>query len=356
MISAYLEKFNELRTTDFEQELFNHSITLNNFHIMKCSKYKKFVESHFQIDKIPQSFEDLPFIPVEIFKNNKLYSCKEEDIYKTLLSSGTTSQKKSMICLDKINARNQTLALSNIFTASTGYKRPNILIVDSPSLLKNRKKFNARVAAIIGFSSLCRKSEYALNDDYSININKLEYFLDKYSSQPLVIFGFTSIIWKYFLQTKLPKEVREKFSKQSIMIHGGGWKNLEKLYINRKHFKDKVREIVGIKKITNYYGMIEQAGSIFMECQKGFLHTNPLCTILARSDKDLRVIKKGNIGIAQVISAIPSSYPGHSLLTDDLIEEVFTSDCPCGLPGKAFKIHGRLETAEIRGCSDTLVL
>ena len=72
MISEYLEKFNELRITDFEQELFNHSMTLNNFHIMQCSKYKKFVESHFQIDKMPQSIEDLPFIPLA-FKPKKTY-------------------------------------------------------------------------------------------------------------------------------------------------------------------------------------------------------------------------------------------------------------------------------------------
>lgn len=58
-------------------------------------------------------------------------------------------------------------------------------------------------------------------------------------------------------------------------------------------------------------------------------------------------------GIVQVLSILPHSYPGHSLLTED--EGIVLGDdgCLCGRLGKYFKISGRLKNAEIRGCSDT---
>ena len=61
----------------------------------------------------------------------------------------------------------------------------------------------------------------------------------------------------------------------------------------------------------------------------------------------------GETGIIQVVSAIPESYPGHSLLTEDEGVLLGEDDCPCGRKGKYFKINGRLKNAEIRGCSDT---
>ena len=61
----------------------------------------------------------------------------------------------------------------------------------------------------------------------------------------------------------------------------------------------------------------------------------------------------GEAGIIQVVSLLPKSYPGHSLLTEDEGVILGQDDCPCGRKGKYFKVLGRLKQAEIRGCSDT---
>ena len=50
---------------------------------------------------------------------------------------------------------------------------------------------------------------------------------------------------------------------------------------------------------------------------------------------------------------LPTSYPGHVLLTEDEGEILGEDDCPCGRKGKYFKIYGRIKNAEVRGCSDT---
>lgn len=68
---------------------------------------------------------------------------------------------------------------------------------------------------------------------------------------------------------------------------------------------------------------------------------------------DFSVCGFGEAGIVQVVSMLPESYPGHSLLTEDEGVILGEDDCPCGRRGKYFKILGRLPQAEIRGCSDT---
>ena len=107
-----------------------------------------------------------------------------------------------------------------------------------------------------------------------------------------------------------------------------------------------------IKKIYNYYGLIEQTGSIFIESPIcGYFHTTAYSDIIIRDEK-FNVLKKNQKGLIQLISSIPTSYPGHNILTEDLGEIIGEDDCKCGLKGKYFKVYGRIEKAEIRGCSN----
>ena len=63
-------------------------------------------------------------------------------------------------------------------------------------------------------------------------------------------------------------------------------------------------------------------------------------------------MKNGNRGFIQLLSLLPTSYPGHSILTEDIGEIVDNKNCSCPLYGKRFLVHGRIKEAEIRGCSD----
>ena len=57
-------------------------------------------------------------------------------------------------------------------------------------------------------------------------------------------------------------------------------------------------------------------------------------------------------GFIQSFSVLPSSYPGHSLLTEDIGISYGIDDCSCGKKGRYFKVLGRLKKSELRGCSD----
>jgi hypothetical protein len=99
--------------------------------------------------------------------------------------------------------------------------------------------------------------------------------------------------------------------------------------------------------------MVEQVGSIFMECEEGYLHSPNFAEILIRDFTDWSIRPKGKEGIIQTISVLPKSYPGHSLLTDDLGTIIGIDDCKCGRKGTYFVVNGRIPKAELRGCSDT---
>ena len=136
------------------------------------------------------------------------------------------------------------------------------------------------------------------------------------------------------------------------MIHGGGWKKLANQQITREDFKRCLRDAFGIRQIHDYYGMAEQAGSIFMECEHGRLHCSDYSDVLIRRPGDFSLCRIGESGIIQVCSTLPKSYPGHCILTEDEGILLGIDDCPCGRPGASFAVKGRLEKAEIRGCSD----
>ena len=99
--------------------------------------------------------------------------------------------------------------------------------------------------------------------------------------------------------------------------------------------------------------MAEQAGSIFMECEYGHFHCSDYSGIVIRRPEDLSECDRGEPGIIQVLSVLPESYPGHSLLTEDEGVMLGEDDCPCGRCGAYFSVTGRLANAELRGCSDT---
>ena len=115
-----------------------------------------------------------------------------------MTSSGTSGQAVSKIYLDKTTAANQQKTLVKIVSDFTGASRMPMLIIDSPSVIKNRNMFSARGAGILGFSIFGADRTYALDDDMNINIPVIEAFLEKHKGQKILLFGFTFMIWQFF--------------------------------------------------------------------------------------------------------------------------------------------------------------
>lgn len=327
---------------------------LTAFHAERCPAYRRILSAAFQGKTAVTRMEDVPWLPVRLFKELDLQSQPPELIVKILTSSGTSGQRPSRIYLDKETASTQVQALLRIVRSFIGVKRLPMLIVDHPGVVKDRNSFSARGAGILGFSQFGADHTYALlSETMQPDWQALDAFISRHRSEKMLLFGFTFVVWQHLLRAAEMEGRRLDFG-DSILIHGGGWKKLEENKVSNSEFKERMRCTLGIRTIHNYYGMVEQTGSIFIECEDGYFHASDCSEILIRHPRTLEVQPVGVIGLIASMSTIPRSYPGHVLLTEDLGVVHGVDNCRCGRKGAYFSVLGRLPSAELRGCSDTL--
>lgn len=335
---------------DKDKVMLELIIDLHKHHLANSVTYKEINSRIFRNKQNFNSIEDLPFLPVSAFKNHKLMSIEEGDIFKVLTSSGTTGQSVSKIYLDKGTARLQSVALSKIIAHVVGPQRLPMLVIDSKAVFANKSSFSARGAGILGIAPFGKDHTFVLNENFEPNEEVLKNFLEKYNGQRIFIFGFTFMVWQFLQKANFDK--RYDLS-NAILMHSGGWKKLVEMAVDNQTFKQLLKEKFNLKDIYNYYGMVEQVGSVFMENKKGFLHAPNFADVIIRNPIDFSVQPIGEPGLIQVVSALPKSYPGHSLLTEDIGVLEGVDDSPEGWKGKYFRIFGRAKKAELRGCSDT---
>ncbi len=341
----------DLRQPIKEQQLLQKLNALTAWHTESCQSYEKMLSKSGQ-KNVAMTLESVPYLPVQLFKLLELKSISDEEVTKVLTSSGTTGQQVSKIYLDKETALQQTKTLVKVMKPVLGDKRLPMIILDTKSVLKNRQSFSARGAGILGFANFGRKHFYALNDDMTLDIEGLQAYLETYKGQRILLFGFTFMIWQYVFKEIRDKKLSINFG-DSILIHGGGWKKLKNEAVDAQTFNQLLKQHLGIQEVHNYYGMVEQVGSIFVECSEGHLHAPNYADIIIRNPLTFEPVAIGEEGLIQVVSELPKSYPGHSLLTEDLGTIHGIDNCTCGWKGKYFSVAGRIPKAEIRGCSDT---
>ena len=322
---------------------------LSELHFHACLEYRSIINSLYKGIYKGDTLENIPFIPVTLFKEFNLKSIPDKNVFKILQSSGTQG-KQSSIFLSRDNSRDQTIALKSLFQKQFGNTRVPMVIFDSEQVIHNNFNLSARRAAIVGFSSFASERIFVLQDDLSLNHEILNQFLSHHKDTYFILFGFTFILWNAFFagnDSSVPFK-----APNAIILHGGGWKSLESLGISKNEFKTQMKEKTGITKIIDYYGMAEQAGSIFFECNFGYFHTSEYSNVIIRNPFSMTPVPFGQTGLVQVLSSLPSSYPGHSILTQDLGTLLGEDDCHCGEQGRYFTIESRLPNSQIRGCSD----
>lgn len=332
-----------------QEELFTHLKSLHEYHLQNSPEYKRISGQLF--NRPISSIEDIPYIPVSIFKNHELKSISNDEVFKILTSSGTSGTMPSRIFLDKGTASMQAKALSNIMQYVIGKDRLPMMLVDSISVVKNRLSYSARGAGVLGMSIFGKSHFYLLDEQMNIDYEGCEKFLAKHKNTPILLFGFTFMVWQYLYESSIKADLSE-----AILIHSGGWKKMLEKAVDNNTFKKRLKEKFGIQKVFNFYGMAEQVGSVFLECEHGYLHAPNFADIIIRNPFDFTPAEKGQEGIIQVLSVLPKSYPGHSLLTEDMGILMGEDDCKCSRKGKYFTVTGRMKKADLRGCSDTFTI
>lgn len=324
----------------------------------KCPEYKRFLE---RLGKPVDSWlalHEIPPVPVTMFKTFELSAIEESEVVRVLLSSATTGASPSRIFLDKTTAFRQAKALVYILKEHIGGERRPYLVLDALEEAGSGESIKARGAAIRGISSFASSTTYAMklqsSGELKPDFNVINAFFEKHGEGPVVIFGFTFIVWTRFLQPAKEKGL-EFSAPKAFLLHSGGWKKLASQAVSKEIFNQAATDVIGCPResVLDFYGMVEQVGTAFVDCSAGNKHAPDFSEVIIRAPYTMNPVTINEEGIIEVMSILPTSYPGQALITEDQGIVVGVDDCPCGRKGRYFRFTKRVERTETRGCGDT---
>lgn len=306
------------------------------------------------------SIYDIPYIPVSLFKNQRMVSVPDTMI-KTILQSSATSGVPSSVVLDQETSRRQGIVSGKVMASYLGnYRRPYFILDEDPRTQAPGTR-NARTAATLGFMILSNQSHYFMTTDGSdlrLDLEKFETQINDIanSGQEVLIFGFTFVLYHHVIRELKRMNRRFQLPPTTRIAHIGGWKKLESQSVDKSTFLSDINQVLGVAedRIYDVYGFTEQMGLIYASIGSLPKKTSTYSEIIIRDLQTLAPVPDGQEGFIQIVTPIPHSYPGNSILTEDVGRIVGRGQDATGRWGTAFEVIGRAKGTEVRGCGDIM--
>lgn len=271
--------------------------------------------------------EDIPFLPVSVFKNHmvKTGNWKEERVFR---SSGTTGQLPSCHFVRDLNFYHCCAVNSfSCFYGSPGeYSWFGLL----PSYLERAD--SSLVEMVRFFMSLgSQKKGFYLDQMEQLTNDLIEAGA---AGKKNVVIGvsFALLDWAEEKSLALPD--------QMILMETGGMKG-RKAELTREALHDRLKRSFGLDRIHSEYGMTEMMHQCYAQ-ENGYFLCPPPVKILRRELHDpLTVHRTPGTGVLNLID------PGNVdtcafLAVDDLVQ--------IRIDGR-FEVLGRTDDSEMRGCN-----
>lgn len=321
-------------------------------------RYRNYVE-HWPVNfRAAESIADLPYLPARVFKANPPLALVEAtEIQRTLTSSATTGQIPSRVVLDSATSRRMTKGVLTIIRDFIGSTRRPYLVVDLAENLSAAPELSARGAAIQALRSFATETVCCLRKDDggnpSFDFDKLLDFSAKWKGVEVLVYGFTYVIWTQLVEPLQRMGITLGMPNVRV-LHSGGWKRLTDHAVTKDAFNLGVSSVFGCSpdRVTDYYGMIENVGVVYPDCERGNKHVPAFAEVIIRDPLTLAPVGPGEQGLVQVSSVLPTSFPGFLILTEDMAELIGEDGCSCGRRGTYFRYARRVPKAEVRGCGN----
>jgi phenylacetate-coenzyme A ligase PaaK-like adenylate-forming protein len=349
-----------LRSPETDRRLFEILKKLSMYHFENCPQYRILCEKRKINLAFIESIEDLVYLPTAIFKEVLLRSIPEAEVFREIQSSATSSGRPSRIALDKNTSMRWSLSMQRMLSNRIGSDRYKTMILDDDSALDRTGVVSARASmtrSLLFSASEVETCMYSKDNLLQIDISKLnDFFVKTEKGDRRMLFGFTYILYMYVIKPLLAAgEVYH--SPDMKIIHAGGWKKLQSLKVSEEQLKEDCEKVFGVQphNVIDIYGFSEQGGMLYPTCEQGVRHIPSWGEVICRNPMTLAPQPDGEEGLMQFLTPLQTSYPGHSVLTEDVGKVKEENGCPCGRGGKTFKIIGRSQDAlEERGCGDIM--
>lgn len=308
-------KLEEINSENFEKkalEVFEFQRKYNPIYAAYCQSILKNAVSR---------LSDVPFLPISFFKTHKV-SCLEDSNLSYFESSGTSGQVNAKHYYKDLSLYHQSIELG--FRHFFGDKKYTIIGL-LPHYLE--RQHSSLVAMVRHWMQMNEQEEYFFLHDFK----KLADCLDEISNQDILLIGisFALIDFAEYINQNL----------KLTIIETGGMKGSrpeiakeELVYILQKSFPQS--------KIISEYGMCELFSQAYSDKELWF-SCPPWMKVLVGDINDPRLVAEEGRGPAKIID-LANINSCAFIETQDLIDLK---------PNGQFQILGRINQADMRGCS-----
>ena len=320
MINNIFSIKNEIEFNKKALEVFKHQFKNNKV-------YRSFCDLLYIHPSDITKIEDIPFLPIQFFKQRKVVSSLDE-VDEIFTSSGTTGSITSKHYVTDINLYKQSYL--NGFHHFYGDIEDYTVLALLPNYLERKGS-----SLVYMVDDLIRKSKQEESGFYLNNLEDLAKKLTQLNHQHKkvlligVSFALLDLIEKH--QFRLTN---------TIIMETGGMKGRRKELI-RNELHQLLSAGFGVEKIHSEYGMTELLSQSYSK-GNGIFETPPWMKILTRDTEDALTIQPtGNTGGINVIDL--ANYNSCSFIA--------TQDLGKTHHNNTFEIIGRFDNSDIRGCN-----
>jgi hypothetical protein len=300
-------------------EIFNFQVNNNSVYCQWC---KLLNIQAFNIS----STEQLPFLPVSFFKSHKIATTLF-DVATVFESSGTTQTISSKHFVKDIALYHDSFVKA--FELFYGDVKDWCIIGLLPSYLERKGSSLVMMVDELIKASHCTESGFYLyeHEKLASTLQMLEA-----KQQKTLLIGVTFALLDFAEAYPMPL-------KHTIVMETGGMKGKRKEQ-TRNEIHDILKKSFGLSVIHSEYGMTELLSQAYSN-GNGRFKCPPWMQVLVREEDDPLLLKTTGKGVLNVID-LANVYSCSFLALED-VGTVYDDG--------SFEVHGRLDTADIRGCS-----
>lgn len=310
-----------------KKEFDSVCIEVFKYQYVNNSVYRRFCNLLGTSKSMVKKVTEIPFLPIEFFKKEKIVSTnKTEDIIFT--SSGTTGNNTSKHYVSDLTIYEESF--NKGFNYFYGDISNYCVLALLPSYLEREGS-----SLIYMADSLIKQSKHPRSNFYLNNINELISTLKELekNKQPTLLIGVSFALLELAEENKLNL-------KYTTIIETGGMKGRRKEII-RSELHSLLNKGFKTQVIHSEYGMTELLSQAY-STGNGIFECPPWMRILIRNTEDptqLIVNKKtGGINVIDLANINSCSF----IATQDLGKKIDNAN---------FEILGRFDNSDIRGCN-----
>jgi hypothetical protein len=313
----------EIFSISSESDFKRVAMEVFRFQSNECNVYRDFLQTLGH--KNPQTIEEIPFLPISFFKTHDVISnSKQAELI--FLSSGTGNGKRSKHLVGKKEMYYRSF--TKTYFDFIGNPEEQVILALLPNYLEQGD--SSLVCMVDHLMKLTKSSfsNYLLND---LNAVEKTYSEALKSLKKVVIFGVS-----YALLDLAEKKVNLS---EALIIETGGMKGKRK-ELTKDELHNILKSGLNVPYISSEYGMTELLSQAYSD-KDGLFKTSPWLRILIRDVNDpLSLVQNGKTGGINVID-LANLFGCSFISTQDLGK----------IEGDSFRVMGRFDNSEIRGCN-----